>query len=176
MRALGKRRSLTNDPWTFTVLGFLLSIDSQHVAGVELRLLEGPEIVVVNPASMGQGSPEKFSALPVLDRVGAAFWEAAERKEPIGTIVFASMVRRGLTDVPVSWYVQDTDKPLLHRTPDLLMAKQHLASERACRALGILVGPARVASTNEEPLLDKTALNWKVICEGCFLFQKKSPR
>ena len=63
---------------------------------------------------------------------------------------------------------QDTYKPLLDRTPDLLMAKHNIVpSERACRALGILVAPATAASRNEEPLLDKTALNWKAGMKTC---------
>ena len=80
--------------------------------------------------------------------------------------MFASLVRRGLTDVPLSWTRSQADvhdKSLLHRIPDLHGGKvDAVASERACRALGTLVTPARDASTNEEPLLDKAALTWKV--------------
>ena len=82
--------------------------------------------------------------------------------------MFASLVRRGLTDVPLSWTRSQADvhdKSLLHRIPDLHGlhgGKDAVASERACRALGTLVTPARDASANEEPLLDKAALTWKV--------------
>ena len=70
-----------------------------------------------------------------------------------------------------SW--QDTYKPLLDRTPDLLMAKHNIVpSERACRALGILVAPATAASKNEEPLLDKTALNWKAGIKTCRMYSR----
>lgn len=107
MKAVGKRRSSTNDPWTFTLLGFLLSIDS-HVANIDLKLLlEGPEVIVVDPASILR-EPDVSQRL--LDRVGAAFWEAAERREPICSIVFASMGRCGLTDVPLSWYGPETSE------------------------------------------------------------------
>lgn len=119
MKAVGKRRNSTNDPWTFTLLGFLLSIDS-HVANIDLKLLlEGPEVIVVDPASIlrepdvSQRLHEQegtLPVLPVLDRVGAAFWEAAERREPTGSIVFASMGRCGLTDVPLSWYGLETSE------------------------------------------------------------------
>lgn len=119
VKAVGKRRSSTNDPWTFTLLGFLLSIDS-HVANIDLKLLlEGPEVIVVDPASIlrepdvSQRLHEQggtLPVLPVLDRVGAAFWEAAERREPICSIVFASMGRCGLTDVPLSWYGPETSE------------------------------------------------------------------
>ena len=110
-------RSTGNDPWTFTLLGFLLSIDSPFVAKLNLKVLEGPEVIVTNPEILNditKPTPTPTSPLPVslerdavLDRVGVAFWEAAERQEAIGSIVFASMVRRGLTEVPISWYLQD---------------------------------------------------------------------
>ncbi|CAK9023694.1 unnamed protein product [Durusdinium trenchii] len=165
-KAVSKRRISTQDPWTFTLLGFLLSIESPYVAQIELKVLEGPEVVIKNPESiLNDNNPRKDrqrQGLSMLDRVGAAFWEAAERKELIGSIVFASMVRRGLTDVPLSWQVRKENEPLLGRSPDLLIPKRALASERACRALGVLIGPATEASKNEEPLLDKQALNWKV--------------
>ena len=111
-----RRKSTGNDPWTFTLLGFLLSIDSPFVAKLNLKVLEGPEVIVTNPEILNDAklTPTPTSPLPVslesdavLDRVGVAFWEAAERQEAIGSIVFASMVRRGLTEVPISWYLQD---------------------------------------------------------------------
>ena len=115
---------------------------------------------------MGEAcGPVVVKACQAFDSVGAAFWEAAERKEPLGSIVFASLVRRGLTDVPISWtrpQADAEDKSLLHRIPDLLGGKlDAVASERACRALSTLITPARDASANEEPLLDKAALTWK---------------
>ena len=105
MKAVSKRRRLSKDPWTFTLLGFLLSIEFAHV---ELEVVDGPEVIVTNPDSMlkeldSLDNPSErakhqsgFGPLLILDCVGAAFWEAAERKELIGTIVFASIQWHGV--------------------------------------------------------------------------------
>lgn len=82
------------------------------MAKLNLQVLEGPEVIVTNPEILNDGKPTSpppvsLESDAVLDRVGVAFWEAAERQEAIGSIVFASMVRRGLTEVPISWYLQD---------------------------------------------------------------------
>ena len=90
-----------------------MSIDSPFVAKLNLQVLEGPEVIVTNPEILHDVKPPtspppvSLESDAVLDRVGVAFWEAAERQEAIGSIVFASMVRRGLTEVPISWYLQD---------------------------------------------------------------------
>ncbi|CAJ1354934.1 unnamed protein product, partial [Effrenium voratum] len=162
-RALSKRRSFTKDPWTFTVVGLLFSTGSSVVDQLDLRVIDGPEVIIVNPEVILQEPGAQRSATfgEILDKAGAAFWEAAERREPIGSIVFASMVRRGLTDVPQTWTLGTQAPSPLDRHPDLLVAELRIASERACRALGTLVGPATEASKHEEPLLDKTALTWK---------------
>ena len=138
------------------------------MAQLELKVVDGPQVVVVNPevllSETRTGAKTHARAQKeVFDHIGAAFWEAAERKEPLGSIVFASLVRRGLTEVPISWTKPDGSHhySLLRRVPDLLGGKLDTASERACRALSTLVNPAKEASTNEEPLLDKAALTWR---------------
>ena len=135
-------------------------------------MIDGPEVIIVNPEVILQEPGAQRSATfgEILDKAGAAFWEAAERREPIGSIVFASMVRRGLTDVPQTWTLGTQAPSPLDRHPDLLVAELRIASERACRALGTLVGPATEASKHEEPLLDKTALTWKAMQCGFRLF------
>ena len=142
------------DGWSYTVLGLLLSLGVEPAGKVPLELGSGPTVRAGGAAGDVWQAP--------LDAAGAAYWEAAERQEPLGGIAFASLVRRGLTEVPLDW--DSHRRPVLTRVPELLLPDLpagQLAPDRACRALGTLVNPASRASHNEQPLLDRAALTWK---------------
>ncbi|CAE8633802.1 unnamed protein product [Polarella glacialis] len=171
------------DPWAFSVLGLLLSLGWPGLEELRLEVMPGPEVRVVNPSALlslaqsarqsskGSSGQKPSRRTKAFDRAGAAYWEAAERKEPLGSIAFASLVRRGLTEVPMEWEWdaskddREVELPVLARAPEVLVARGAAlgssSPERACRALGTMLGVATEASHNEQPLLDKAALTWK---------------
>lgn len=158
----------TGDGWSFTVLGLLLSINYAPLRCLRLEVLPGPSVhfhgleeAVKTAASEGNMIPKNCKPdLEGADLAGAAYWAAAERREPLGSVIFASLLRRNLTDVPQNWYGRP--RTMAERIPLLLAGKQSSASsDLACRAIGSIVQTAAEASSNEEPLLDKAALSWK---------------